>query len=61
VGAIVAGRLLDFRLFVHDVELVRAGGEHVPFRLTDDGAWQRNTELRAFALADGRELWKVGK
>jgi uncharacterized repeat protein (TIGR04052 family) len=38
----VAGRLLDFRLFVHDVELVRAGGEHVPFRLTDDGAWQRD-------------------
>lgn len=38
----MAGRLLDFRLFVHDVELVRAGGEHVPFRLTEDGAWQRD-------------------
>jgi uncharacterized repeat protein (TIGR04052 family) len=38
----VAGRLLDFRLFVHDIELVRAGGEHVPFRLTDDSLWQRD-------------------
>lgn len=37
----VAAKLLDFRLFVHDVELVRAGGERVPFRLTDDGVWQR--------------------
>lgn len=38
----VSARLLDFRLFMHDVELVRAGGEHVPFSLTDDGVWQRD-------------------
>jgi uncharacterized repeat protein (TIGR04052 family) len=38
----VEARPLDFRLFVHDVELVRRSGEHVALRLTDDGAWQRD-------------------
>jgi uncharacterized repeat protein (TIGR04052 family) len=38
----VAAKLLDFRLFVHDVELVRAGGQRVPFHLAVDGVWQRD-------------------
>ena len=33
---------LDFRFFVHDVELVRSAGEHVPFDLANDGIWQRD-------------------
>ncbi|RYE92741.1 MAG: metallo-mystery pair system four-Cys motif protein, partial [Myxococcales bacterium] len=31
---------LDFRLYVHDVRLVRAGGEEVPVTLDQDGTWQ---------------------
>lgn len=31
---------LDFRVYVHDVRLVRADGEKVPFTLVDDGKWQ---------------------
>lgn len=31
---------LDFRLYVHDVRLVTAGGRDVPFHLVDDGKWQ---------------------
>jgi uncharacterized repeat protein (TIGR04052 family) len=31
---------LDFRLYVHDVQLVRANGEKVPLTLKDDGKWQ---------------------
>jgi len=33
---------LDFRMFVHDVELVREGGEREPFVLEDDEVWQRD-------------------
>lgn len=39
---------LDFRLYVHDVRLVRAGGEEVPVTLTQDGTWQNG----AVALLD---------
>jgi uncharacterized repeat protein (TIGR04052 family) len=38
----VSARPLDFRLFVHDVQLIRAGGERVPFKLLDDALWQRD-------------------
>jgi uncharacterized repeat protein (TIGR04052 family) len=38
----VSARALDFRLFVHDLELIRAGGERVPFSLANDGVWQRD-------------------
>jgi uncharacterized repeat protein (TIGR04052 family) len=31
---------LDLRLFVHDVQLVRSGGEPEPLLLADDGLWQ---------------------
>lgn len=31
---------LDFRLYVHDLALVRASGERVPIAVTDDGKWQ---------------------
>lgn len=33
---------LDFRLYVHDVTLVRANGEGVPLSLEQDGVWQRD-------------------
>jgi uncharacterized repeat protein (TIGR04052 family) len=33
---------LDFRLFVHDVALVREGGKEVPFELDEDDAFQRD-------------------
>jgi uncharacterized repeat protein (TIGR04052 family) len=39
---------LDFRLYVRDVKLVRAGGEAVPLALVQDGKWQRD----AVALLD---------
>ena len=32
---------LDFRMYVHDVALIRASGERVPLTVTDDGQWQR--------------------
>lgn len=31
---------LDFRMYVHDVALVRASGERVPVEVDDDGRWQ---------------------
>ena len=31
---------MDFRMYVHDVALVRATGESVPLALTPDGKWQ---------------------
>lgn len=30
----------DFRMYVHDVELITASGERVPLALTQDGEWQ---------------------
>ncbi len=33
---------LDFRVYVHDVALVRAGGERVPLTIVDDEAWQHD-------------------
>jgi uncharacterized repeat protein (TIGR04052 family) len=33
---------LDFRLYVHDVELIARGGERVPVLLDEDGTWQRS-------------------
>lgn len=35
-------RPLDLRLFVHDVALVRSGGEPETLLLEDDGLWQRD-------------------
>src|SRR5689334_12208816 len=31
---------LDFRLYVHGVQLIRANGEPQPLTLKDDGKWQ---------------------
>lgn len=31
---------LDFRMYIHDIALVRATGERVPVQVRDDGAWQ---------------------
>ncbi|MFM7201357.1 MAG: MbnP family copper-binding protein [Myxococcota bacterium] len=39
---------LDFRMYVHDVTLLRADGESVPLTLEQDGKWQRD----AVALLD---------
>lgn len=33
---------LDFRVYVHDVALVRASGERVLVQIADDGAWQHD-------------------
>ena len=33
----------DLRMYVHDVTLVRAGGERVALALTPDGVWQSDT------------------
>jgi len=33
---------LDFRMYVHDVALLRASGERVPVAVRDDGQWQRD-------------------
>ena len=33
----------DFRLFVHDVRLIDAGGHETPFELDQDGLWQYQT------------------
>jgi len=32
---------LDFRMYVHDVALIRASGERVALTVPDDGQWQR--------------------
>lgn len=51
MGETTSIRVLDFRLWLHDIELVRAGGEQVPLTLdesrvtqtaADRGAWQRD-------------------
>lgn len=36
-------QLLDFKLYVHDVALVRANGERHPLALEEDGQWQRGS------------------
>jgi uncharacterized repeat protein (TIGR04052 family) len=33
----------DFRMYVHDVSLVRAGGATVPLKLTPDNVWQSDS------------------
>lgn len=33
---------LDFRMYVHDVALVRASGERVPLAVDDDATWQHD-------------------
>lgn len=35
-------RPLDFRLYLHDLTLIRADGERVPLTVDDDGEWQRD-------------------
>jgi uncharacterized repeat protein (TIGR04052 family) len=38
----VTAKPLDFRFYLHDVALVRAGGKQVAFELENDGVWQRD-------------------
>ncbi len=39
----------DFRVYVHEVQLIREDGEHVPLTLVQDGAWQyQNVALLDF-------------
>lgn len=33
---------LDFRIYIHDIALVRADGERVPLVVTDDDTWQHD-------------------
>ncbi|RYZ41744.1 MAG: metallo-mystery pair system four-Cys motif protein [Myxococcaceae bacterium] len=45
---------MDFRVYVHDVRLVKAGGQEVPVTLEDDGTWQHDgVALLDFANKDG--------
>jgi uncharacterized repeat protein (TIGR04052 family) len=41
-SAQTSAKLLDYRFFVHEVELMRQDGEPVPLVLEDDGVWQRD-------------------
>jgi uncharacterized repeat protein (TIGR04052 family) len=43
---------LDFRMYVHDLTLVRSGGETVPLTLEDDGVWQ-NEGVALLDFEDG--------
>lgn len=43
---------MDFRMYVHDVGLVRASGETVPLKLTPDGVWQ-DTNIALLDFEDG--------
>ncbi len=43
---------LDFRLYVHDLVLIRANGERVPVTLAQDGAWQ-NGSVALLDFEDG--------
>ena len=50
----VAANVLDFRLYVHDVRLVRKDGGETPVTLTQDGKWQyRNVALVDFEDRSG--------
>lgn len=45
---------MDFRMYVHDVALVRASGETVPLKLEPDGVWQdENVALLDFEDGTG--------
>ncbi|MDI1433925.1 MbnP family copper-binding protein [Polyangium sorediatum] len=52
-------RISDFRLYVHDVRLLRKDGSDVPVELTQDGLWQHENlalldfENKAGACANG--------
>jgi len=47
-------RISDFRLYVHDVRLHRAGGDDVPVDLMQDGLWQyKNLALLDFEDKSG--------
>lgn len=43
---------MDFRMYVHDVQLVRASGEMVPLALKPDGKWQ-DTNIALLDFEDG--------
>jgi uncharacterized repeat protein (TIGR04052 family) len=49
----------DFRLYVHDVALVRADGERVPVAVADDGAWQHDG-LVLLDFEDGTGACRTG-
>ncbi len=51
--------LLDFRLYVRDVTLVRANGEKHPLVLDQDGTWQRES-VALLDFADGTGTCETG-
>jgi uncharacterized repeat protein (TIGR04052 family) len=55
----VRAKIADLRLYVHDVRLVRQGGQEVPFELDDDGKWQRQG-LALLDFEDGRGSCATG-
>lgn len=52
-------QLLDFKLYVHDVVLVRANGERHPLALEEDGKWQRGS-LALLDFEDGTGTCDTG-
>lgn len=52
-------RPLDFRLYVHDVELLTRGGEAVPLELEQDGVWQLD-RLALIDFEDGSSGCETG-
>jgi uncharacterized repeat protein (TIGR04052 family) len=49
----------DFRMYISDVTLVRAGGEQVPVTLVEDGTWQRSN-VALIDFEDGRGTCQNG-
>lgn len=50
---------LDFRIYVHDVTLVRSGGGRVPLALVPDGKWQSD-RVALLDFEDGSGTCKTG-
>jgi uncharacterized repeat protein (TIGR04052 family) len=50
---------LDFRMYIHGVKLVRAGGEEVPLSLEQDAKWQRD-DVALLDFEDGSGTCATG-
>jgi uncharacterized repeat protein (TIGR04052 family) len=50
---------LDFRMYVHDVRLVRGDGSEVPLSLEQDGQWQRD-DIAFLDFEDGTGTCSTG-
>ncbi|MBK6683343.1 MAG: metallo-mystery pair system four-Cys motif protein [Deltaproteobacteria bacterium] len=50
---------LDFKLYIHDPQLIRSNGERVPLALIQDGVWQRE-RVSLLDFEDGTGLCQTG-